>query len=344
MTTFYQETFHCEVCKRWNSFGWLYRCVVDRDPLIFHGNSKGIQLQKVAFDPLGQRFAQEMTLGKYGPDVRCRKNSFLNEISVEQMQSYTPQQIARILSQRDHVIEKIAEERSSVPTNFNQAKTKYPYDEKPWVPNHQQECQYKVCHRCHPVGREKSWVSLNGVLNGDVLPHIATGFSFSYIGTRPCADVEIVKNLGCRPVPLPRDHPGRTSPPPGSESHSLTAVDIIEEHVNMSEEASLDDEPSGLSAYTTAQEPSFGSLASRSPGYVSACFTPLPDTETEGTALLAEPRTVMEENGEEEKMFGSEPLEVIEGVALTEEGVESGTADIVTPTTSNSSLLRLLSS
>ncbi|KAK4465709.1 hypothetical protein QBC42DRAFT_168364 [Cladorrhinum samala] len=199
MTTFYQETFHCEVCRRWNSFGWLYRCVVDRDPLILEGQNKGVQ---IAFDSLGQHFAKEMTLGKYGPDSRSQKNNFLKEISMEQMCSYTPEQISTILAQRDHVAEKIAEERKSVPTNYNQAKNKFPDDGRPWLPNHKHECQFKACHRCHTVGRDKSWVSLNGVLNGEVLPHLATGFSFSYIGTRPCADAEIVKNLGCRPVPL----------------------------------------------------------------------------------------------------------------------------------------------
>lgn len=102
------------------------------------------------------------------------------------------------------VVEKIAEERKSVPTNYNQAKNKFPDDDRPWLPNHKHECQYKACHRCHTVGRDKSWASLNGVMNGEVLPHLATGFSFSYIGTRPCADAEIVKNLGCRPVPLVR--------------------------------------------------------------------------------------------------------------------------------------------
>ncbi len=44
-----------------------------------------------------------MSLGKYGPDMRCRKNSFLHEITQEQMKFYTPAQVAVILAQRDNV-------------------------------------------------------------------------------------------------------------------------------------------------------------------------------------------------------------------------------------------------
>ncbi|KAK3990160.1 hypothetical protein QBC44DRAFT_72320 [Cladorrhinum sp. PSN332] len=115
----------------------------------------------------------------------------------------------------------------------------------------------------------------------------------------------------------------------------------------MNDRTSSNDESSvlsGLSAYTMAQESSFGSLASRSPDHTSACFTPLPDPDTDETALLAEPRTVVEEKEEQESIFGSEPLEVIEGIALTEEGVESGTADIMAPTASGHALFSILTS
>ena len=55
-------------------------------------------------DDLTAVFVEHMSLGKYGPDKRSAKNSFLYEISPEQMASYTPAQLAEILSQRDHVI------------------------------------------------------------------------------------------------------------------------------------------------------------------------------------------------------------------------------------------------
>lgn len=44
-----------------------------------------------------------MSLGNRGPDARSDKFSFLKEITSEEMQSYTPDQIATILGQRENV-------------------------------------------------------------------------------------------------------------------------------------------------------------------------------------------------------------------------------------------------
>ena len=71
-----------------------------------------------------------------------------------------------------------------------------------WVPNPGEECQHKVCSACYRSGKPKSWLSLNGILNGEVPPTVATGFSFLYLQARPIVDATIVKNLGYRAVPL----------------------------------------------------------------------------------------------------------------------------------------------
>jgi len=109
---------------------------------------------------------------------------------------------------------------------------------------------------------------------------------------------------------------------------------------------SLDDSSttSGLSIYTTTPEPSLAPICSRNPDYATACYTPLPDPDNEERLSLTQPRTTMEETEKEEGIFGSEPLEVTEGIALTEEAVESGTADIMTHSVPNPSLLSLLAS
>jgi hypothetical protein len=44
-----------------------------------------------------------MSLGQWGPDKRQDKYSVLREMSQEQMQTYTPQQLATILTQRENV-------------------------------------------------------------------------------------------------------------------------------------------------------------------------------------------------------------------------------------------------
>ncbi|KAK3301648.1 uncharacterized protein B0T15DRAFT_405376 [Chaetomium strumarium] len=194
MAAIYHDTLRCMRCERQPPEGFLYRCTVDREPLILSAKAKG---DRVTFDSLGDAFAEEMTLGRFGPDARRKQHSFLNEITPEEITSYTLEQLSTILEQRKNVID---DQRREC---YRTGKI-YPDDTMPWVRQETHECQHVVCHQCYPRGREKSWVSLNGVLNGDILPTVATGFSFSYSGSRPCADANVVRNIGCRAVPLVR--------------------------------------------------------------------------------------------------------------------------------------------
>lgn len=72
---------------------------------------------------------------------------------------------------------------------------------KPWVPDQADECQYKCCHRCRPALLGRSYLSLNGIVEGEIPTTAVTGFGFHHAGARPVMDVDIVKNLGCRSVP-----------------------------------------------------------------------------------------------------------------------------------------------
>lgn len=47
MTAIYHEVFKCRNCGRQSPFGWVYRCVVDTDPLILGAHDRG--------DPVGRR-------------------------------------------------------------------------------------------------------------------------------------------------------------------------------------------------------------------------------------------------------------------------------------------------
>ncbi len=79
----------------------------------------------------------------------------------------------------------------------------YPDDKRPWVPSKHFQCHHTVCPSCHrEKHRVKSWVSLNGVLNGDILPSVATGLSFNVLGSRPVVKASVAEMAGCRPVPL----------------------------------------------------------------------------------------------------------------------------------------------
>lgn len=169
-----------------------------------------------------------MTLGKYGANLRTRRYAFLKEITASQLATYTPDQLATILTQRDHVrfygsrptacliswltnpqlLAVIAKERRrSEQGVLCDAGRKYPDNQRPWMPDEKQECSHTVCQFCHGVGKDKSWVSLNAILNGEIPPTVATGYAFSYSGSRPFVPADVATNLGCRPVYFPENHP-----------------------------------------------------------------------------------------------------------------------------------------
>ncbi|KAK3400963.1 hypothetical protein B0T20DRAFT_347316 [Sordaria brevicollis] len=201
MTCFYSTHDRCDKCKRKGPFGWLYRCIVDRDAIIMARRARGIP---VAFDDLGCAFAEKMTLGKHGPDVRREDYSFLNEITPEQMASYTPSQIRKILSQRENVKDTISKERRrSCHSGHEHAKKRFPDDNQPWIPSRETECTFIVCHSCHPSATEKNHISIDAVANDDIRPTVAVGYGFSKLQSRPYVKADIVRNIGYRPVSLP---------------------------------------------------------------------------------------------------------------------------------------------
>jgi len=185
-----------------------------------------------------------MSLGKFGPDARAEKYSFLKEITTEQLYTYTPPQVAKILSQRDNVRETIWTERRDMIVDY--PGRKYPNDGRPWMPDKLFECQYKVCQHCHHLGKEKSWLSINSVLNGDILPSAATGYGFGHMGLRPEADVDVVREIGYRAVPMvsfrvcdsypvsstdlyqPRLHPSRCPLKRMSSTPTWKLMDIVD--------------------------------------------------------------------------------------------------------------------
>jgi hypothetical protein len=69
---------------------------------------------------------------------------------------------------------------------------------KPWIPIQGGECQFKCCHRCRPSLVERAFLSINGVVNGDVPMTAITGFGFHLQKFRPVAKKEIVEKLGLK--------------------------------------------------------------------------------------------------------------------------------------------------
>lgn len=109
-----------------------------------------------------------------------------------QLKTYTSEQLAIILKQHENAVDTALVDRHGafIP----------PPEDHPYVVNQAEECKTTLCPRCGRggMGEEISWLSISGVLKGDIPPTTAVGYGFRALGGRPMADANIVKNLGLR--------------------------------------------------------------------------------------------------------------------------------------------------
>lgn len=352
-----------------------------------------LTFNQTAFDQVGRHFEEKMSLGKFGADARSDAHNVISDMSAEQRSSYTPNQLSTLLSQRQNVRlspasmylsrlfqhvqlrDVIAKERSQVNSHAPySARENYPDDHRPWMPDRKHECKVMACHRCYRLGRQKSWAGLDAVVKGDVLPNIATGYSFSLMGARPVVDAEVVKNIGCRPVPLVRssipaeDYQSNPDQPRNHPARGGQVVSTSETETAMSGSSTPASSPTS-SSNGTASPPYYsetrGSLWCRErrnsvidrigalfavprimpdeledvyapdfvldfdyPEHTLACCTPLPAAEPDEERFLAGYELTAESAAGGQDFLAAE-IPALDGIALTEEAVEFGIADLV---------------
>jgi hypothetical protein len=76
---------------------------------------------------------------------------------------------------------------------------------KPWLQHG--ECQFKVCGRCRPSFRERAYLNLDAIVNGDIPATAVAGFGFNLLGNRPVVSTELMKSIGLRLSPPPVSFP-----------------------------------------------------------------------------------------------------------------------------------------
>ncbi|KAK0128547.1 hypothetical protein ONS95_000513 [Cadophora gregata] len=235
-TRLYTEDFRCAQCLNLGSFGWLYRCTQDRELLLEEDIERGCEEKLDKFCDILPRSISPRTRSAL---ARLDKLSFLTEISDDAMKHYTPDQLKTVLAQRAHLLDTVSQpDYTDFPESFFSNRplpTPYPSQPpgllisaglptsntgllKPWFPLQGGECQFKCCHFCRPSMKERSFLSLNGIANGDIPATTITGFGFHLQRKRPVALVKHVKNLGLRPNPPPRLPP---RPDDSADSQSL---------------------------------------------------------------------------------------------------------------------------
>ncbi|KAE8450948.1 hypothetical protein EG329_005388 [Mollisiaceae sp. DMI_Dod_QoI] len=218
MTRLYTNEFCCSNCNGPPVGGWLWRCTQDRELILDDDVDKGI-VEKI--DPLCDIFENRISPSPRSPAARMSILSFLGEVDDEQLQSYTQEQLQQILKQRAKVLG-VAQMANggfrpqffyyqpsvdpSSPSRSNTihdppSKSSSKPVPKPWFPIPGGECQTKWCQACRPHGIDRSWLSLDGIANGDLPLTAIYGFGFNLLGKRPVNQVKHVANLGLRPSP-----------------------------------------------------------------------------------------------------------------------------------------------
>ncbi len=71
----------------------------------------------------------------------------------------------------------------------------------PWVVPPGDECQYKVCHSCRPSCADRTHLSLDAVVKGEVPVTALTGFGFNPQLKRPIMLKKHAMNFGMRDNP-----------------------------------------------------------------------------------------------------------------------------------------------
>lgn len=109
-----------------------------------------------------------------------------------QLETYTAPQLATVLCQHEGAVDNALVDRHG---------PFLPYaGDKPYLEPLQDECTATLCPSCGRAGagEDLSFLSIDGVLKGDIPPSAAVGYGFRGMGGRPVANANIVKNLGLR--------------------------------------------------------------------------------------------------------------------------------------------------
>ncbi|TLS30520.1 hypothetical protein PpBr36_03674 [Pyricularia pennisetigena] len=208
---FHDDNFVCPNCLCEPIEGYVYHCVEDLEIRL---NNAILENNFVAWDEFGKGLAKLVKPPTRGPDRRATadRETILAEMTAEQRASYTEEQIEKLVAQRKQAL---VAARASAAQGGNSS-------DRPWVLSPRQECDMEFCHACRPYFAERSYLSLNGIVNGDVPATAALGFGFHAYSSRPLYNPKVARNLGLRrpPEPFPASHT------------QFSLMDLIESHVN----------------------------------------------------------------------------------------------------------------
>ncbi|KAJ0168406.1 hypothetical protein CTA2_6412 [Colletotrichum tanaceti] len=358
MVRVYSYVLRCDSCGNYGPFGWLYRCSQDQEEILRDSILSG---DEVTFDELGRRLITAVQPRNRGPERRSGNAAcFLEEMPPKDITTtYTSDQLLTIFNQRKHLGEVLRREsfrkKSTSTQGHDGARQSTTYDlddilsrniSTPWVPRAKDECVYKICPYCRPGGADRAYISLDGVVEGNIPATAATGYGFHLFRQRPVCSSSLVANLGLRPTTVSAGTSASASYHTSSDAStneicSARPINQLASQLNLLGMAN-DTRPMSpyplphaqlprsvaspdLAAQVAARQDTSGGDSSWQDTTASTVSMP-----AGASGQFGEDSTDMEEHEKEEGKFLAQPLEVARGVAVLEESVERHAPDLVT--------------
>ncbi|KAI1463311.1 uncharacterized protein F4812DRAFT_447297 [Daldinia caldariorum] len=176
-------------------------------------------------------FVRKLKIPPESPRSTAQKGGEVGEMSREETETYNAGQLLTITSQRDNV-RKVAQ-AASCPGNTPPGSLHLDHTavSPSWVSTAAKGCRYVCCQQCRPRYEEKSYLSLDGIVNGDIPATAAIGFGFHRYSCRPIIHPDRVRNIGLRAVPWSLAYSNGSS----SEGSCQSAWDRSRESVSTAE-------------------------------------------------------------------------------------------------------------
>lgn len=355
--------YRCYVCHRVPELGWVYTCTQDHDHAIhldpgINNTAKemeydaGLQ-EKIdgTMDQLSGWIVKAIKDGQYTAEqvevLKAQKRKVKETITALEDSLRVSKHEATTKNQLDtSTTFSSTDSSSALPfpvitgTRDGQATQQTPEVAEQPRAKLFPDCQWKCCHACRPTYQDRAWQGLDGVLAGDATPFVIEEF-----GRYRVSDANIARKLGLtRPPIFDSFENMEVASTEGEESH-FSDLDL--HRVNELDEDREEDSSSkgfrasvkrafrgmlmsrqleGLSTQISAKS---RRKSSRSEGYAQEFDIGLWRIMNDELLHIAANTRLPGHDGMDGLEFETGEVEVEGGVAVTEEAVDLGTADII---------------
>jgi len=210
----YGDQFSCQLCGRFPSIGFIYVCQQDYDAKVSFGFSQQsltsphsthhntmTEATDSDFDNLSPWIVSATRSGHYTPaqldQLKAQKQNLRDKIQEQLSKQYTNEKAQPTRQSLNHALlaEKLAALDSKVAksneSRRGKSKSRGKHKEKALVKTNAVLCDFKCCHTCRPVSRDRSFISFEAALENELKPPMFWNERYM-----PVANAYVVRSIG----------------------------------------------------------------------------------------------------------------------------------------------------